>query len=1096
MKPFSIVGCGLVFLFCFAAAIAAQPIDFIYVGHDLVDYALDVDADPAGGPAYWIDCCPGCRTNTWTKVEVYRDDELLFTLPEAKLTSRQIRYHLSDETVLRDQLHAYQRRDYIRNECTGGQWAQTNPSFPTQTVDTSRCSGELFNDGTFPRDPVRWSGSVHVRDVLVSKGVLEVEPGAVVNIENAIRTARSGSLPPPDGSLQAIGATFRRGNTNGLPSFIVLNAEATVRPALSQCALDDIRLFVKDNARNVDLLDNVFAGNSELEINGRNGVCSGTRGIDFLEIRRGADYLVASNLAKTIVVGSSNCVVQGNVCDDLQINGGGSLVGANRAVSLFVGGHGNHIHGNWIDGASHPIGAGISISGNHNDVRSNVVRSAGMGLGGASNVVSANRFEGFIQPVVWTNHSLFVNGGGHLIYDNYFSGWGHSVGGWDYQGPNRWSIDKTPGVNVVGGPYLGGNYWALHAVADADGDGIGDTPHDVPGQAGAQDLLPLVGPGELELQAGPANPVGATVNPAGQPFPVAQIRLRAGNGISQDAAIHSMTFTFQGDTQRLPSVRSAQLYSGASLALHDLTLLAEAPFSGDRVAFALNERIPPGSQRDYAVFYVFHYVDEYAAPPPAAAASEIRFGASIAPEDVSAPPLQVTGSAKPGWVRPLHLRYLSAFMPGSPASSGSAIESSAEVLFAWSLYGDVCANPNPRILRDVGSPDQPWTLWIKNLDAVHALSAFANRPTFRTFDCAGASTENTALPTVEALDSFVDDDGRLFWAPGLAFDDPYANADFLFAGEVDLTVAATRGDYAGFLRDVATPLRNAFGGADNVLVSSYSAEGDGYLAALRILTRQSASRVHAALLPGATVLDMRGRTLSVRYAHSHGGDAMRSPGAFLEVQPQLDFGHVAVGQTAARPLLLRERSGQEPLHVSAILPAGDFRCDWSGTLPAGGQTNVPVFFTPQSPDAQFGFLRIVSDAASGQCETLCVGRGTTLEIDAQYRELHGLPLDGSGDYEDFDGDGFGNWEEWLAGTDPNDPSSHLFVAPGSEGGRLTWPSQAGRLYNVRRSTDLTRAAPFLLLDTVVGEDGQTSFEDRDAPTLPLRIYRVDIQPVE
>jgi len=1089
------VGCGLAFLVYFATGIVAQPIDFFYVGHDVVDYALNVYADPAGGPAYQIDCCPDCPTNTWTKVEIYRDDVLLTALPEAKLTSRQIRHNLSDATVLPDQLHAYRRRDYIRNPCTGGQWVETNPSTLSQTVDTSRCSGALYNDGTFPRDPIHWSGNVQVRDVRVEMGVLEVQPGSVVTIENVLYTAIYNPGAPSDGSLQAIAATFRGGNTNGLPSLMILDTEASARPALSQCTLNDVHLCVRNNARNVELIDNVFTGNSKLEISGRNGVCSGTRGIDLLGFG-GADYLVASNVANSIEVGSSNCVVRDNVCEDLIVYSGGNQIVGNRAISLSVHGKGNLIHGNQIDSTDKPNYAGMSIRGSHHDVRSNLFRSSGMSLGGASNVVSGNRFEGFIQPVVWTNHSLFVNGRGHLIYNNYFGGWGHSVGGWDYQGSNRWSIDKSPGPNIVGGPFLGGNYWARQTAADANGDGLGDTPHVVPGQAGAQDLLPLIGPGELELHAGTANPNGSTFNPAGQPFPVAQILLRAGDTLSDDAVVNSMTFTFQGDTQRLASVRSAQLYSGTSHFLLDLTLLAEAPFSGNRVTFVLNERLPPGSQRHYTVFYVFHYVDEYAAPPPAAAASKIRFGASIQPEDVSTPSVLVTGSAKPGWVRPLHLRYLTAFMPGAPASVGSAIESSAEVLFAWSLYGDVCANPNLRILRDVGSAEQPWTLWIKDRDAVHALSSFANRPTFRTFDCAGASTENLALPTVEALDSYVDDDGRLFWAPGLAFDDPYANADFLFAGEVDLTVAATRGDYAGFLRDVATPLRNAFGGADNVLVSSYSAEGDGYLATLRILTRQSASRVRAALLPGASVLDMRGRTLSVRYAHSHGSDAMRSPGAFLEVQPQLDFGHVTVDQTATRRLLLRERNGQEPLHVSAILASGPFRSDWSGTIPAGGQTNVPVSFSPLSPDAQIGFLRVVSDAASGPCETLCSGQGTALEIDEAYRDVHGLPLDGSGDYEDSDDDGFSNWEEWLCGTDPNDPASHLLVSPSSEGSLLTWPSQAGRRYNVYRSTDLTRAVPFLFLESIVGQAGESSFEDSDPMPAPLRIYRVEIQPDE
>ena len=94
------------------------------------------------------------------------------------------------------------------------------------------------------------------------------------------------------------------------------------------------------------------------------------------------------------------------------------------------------------------------------------------------------------------NLDIYGESKGNLIYNNLFS----SVGNWgnviDTTGENRWNITKTLGTNIVGGPYLGGNYYGDYTGSDADGDGIGDMPYEIKDTTGKnvtnKDYLPLV----------------------------------------------------------------------------------------------------------------------------------------------------------------------------------------------------------------------------------------------------------------------------------------------------------------------------------------------------------------------------------------------------------------------------------------------------------------------------------------------------------------------------------------------------------------------------------------------------------------------------
>jgi copper-binding protein NosD len=75
---------------------------------------------------------------------------------------------------------------------------------------------------------------------------------------------------------------------------------------------------------------------------------------------------------------------------------------------------------------------------------------------------------------------------------------------------NTWYTAKTLGTNIIGGPYIGGNYWDDYTGSDTDSDGLGDT--DLPFPKAGMDIYPLadVYPKE-DVMAPPIN--GTTEDP-------------------------------------------------------------------------------------------------------------------------------------------------------------------------------------------------------------------------------------------------------------------------------------------------------------------------------------------------------------------------------------------------------------------------------------------------------------------------------------------------------------------------------------------------------------------------------------------------------
>jgi PKD repeat protein len=89
------------------------------------------------------------------------------------------------------------------------------------------------------------------------------------------------------------------------------------------------------------------------------------------------------------------------------------------------------------------------------------------------------------------------------VYNNFFNNSVNTIIGSDVQG--TWNLEKSPGLNIVGGPYIGGNFWA-----SPDGTGFSDTHPDLNGDGfcdeaysfdGQTDNLPLAISGDKTVVA-------------------------------------------------------------------------------------------------------------------------------------------------------------------------------------------------------------------------------------------------------------------------------------------------------------------------------------------------------------------------------------------------------------------------------------------------------------------------------------------------------------------------------------------------------------------------------------------------------------------
>ena len=167
----------------------------------------------------------------------------------------------------------------------------------------------------------------------------------------------------------------------------------------------------------------------------------------------------------------------------------GNNISSNNADGIYImGGYNNNITNNNII-SNHQNGI-MATDGNSNNIEENNISSnydSGINFFSSSsdnkvsnNIISNNDLGIEIRSSCENN----------IIYNNYFDNFENFDVNTIWEKTNTWNISKTPGINIVGGPFLGGNYWNDYTGIDGNGDGLGDTPYKI--STKQQDNYPLM----------------------------------------------------------------------------------------------------------------------------------------------------------------------------------------------------------------------------------------------------------------------------------------------------------------------------------------------------------------------------------------------------------------------------------------------------------------------------------------------------------------------------------------------------------------------------------------------------------------------------
>ena len=154
--------------------------------------------------------------------------------------------------------------------------------------------------------------------------------------------------------------------------------------------------------------------------------------------------LIGENRESTIINGSNRSDVI-NISADLANISGFTIQNGNYGIYLYNSNNTHIADNNIID---NNMGGLVLFDSSENIITGNNVSN---NLGGILLILPSS-----INNIVFNNFISNINN----FYDD---------------GNNIWNISKTLGTNIMGGSYLGGNFWNNYTGTDTDGDALGDT---------------------------------------------------------------------------------------------------------------------------------------------------------------------------------------------------------------------------------------------------------------------------------------------------------------------------------------------------------------------------------------------------------------------------------------------------------------------------------------------------------------------------------------------------------------------------------------------------------------------------------------------